>query len=137
METTDHFKETIKQYLDQRAARDAEFAERYAKDGKNINDCCTYILNWVQKSGCNGFTDDEIFGQAVHYYDEDNIDIGNPVTCKVVVNHTVELTEEEKAQAKEDVLAKVREEAIQSATPKAKPKAQSKPKDKLEYPSLF
>lgn len=35
---------------------------------------------------------------ALHYYDEEDIDIGKPVSCKVVVNHTVELTEEEKAE---------------------------------------
>ena len=27
----------------------------------------------VQKSGCNGFCDDEIYGQAIHYYEEKDI----------------------------------------------------------------
>ena len=36
---------------------------------------------------------------AVHYYDEDDIEVGNPVSCQVSVNHIVELTEEEKAEA--------------------------------------
>ena len=35
---------------------------------------------------------------VLHYYDEEDIDIGKPVSCKVVVNHTVELTEEEKSR---------------------------------------
>lgn len=46
-----------------------------------------------------------------HYYDEDNITVGNPIDCKVVVNHTVELTEEEKAQARKDAIRRVHEEA--------------------------
>ena len=25
---------------------------------------------------------------AVHYYDEDDLDVGSPVACHVVVNHT-------------------------------------------------
>ena len=31
------------------------FAAKYDNPDKNIDDCVTYILNWVQKSGCNGF----------------------------------------------------------------------------------
>ena len=70
MKGTDHFKRTIQMYLEQRAEEDALFAKNYRNPAKNIDDCVTYILNYVQKSGCNGFTDGEIFGQAVHYYDE-------------------------------------------------------------------
>ena len=38
---------------------------------------------------------------AVHYYDEDDVEVGNPVSCQVSVNHIVELTEEEKAEARQ------------------------------------
>ncbi len=69
MKTTDHFKNTIKSYLDKRAQEDPLFAEKYSNEKKNINDCVTYILNTVQNTGCNGFTDDEVYGMAVHYYD--------------------------------------------------------------------
>ena len=57
MKTTDHFKRTIQMYLEQRAAEDALFAKNYRNPAKSIDDCVTYILNYVQKSGCNGFTD--------------------------------------------------------------------------------
>ncbi|NDV46127.1 PcfK-like protein [Paludibacter sp. 221] len=90
MKASDGFKKTIKAYLDNRAKEDELFAETYAKPNKNIEDCITYILNSVQKSGCNGFDDDEIYSMAVHYYDEDNIDVGKPVNAKVVVNHKTE-----------------------------------------------
>ena len=66
-------------YLEQRAAEDALFAKKYRNPAKNIDDCVTYILNYVQKSGCNGFTDGEIYGQAVHYYDENEIEVGKPI----------------------------------------------------------
>lgn len=69
MKSTNHFKNTIQACLEQRAASDPQFEWAYTtKENKNINDCITYILNAVQKSGCNGFTDDEIFGMAVHFY---------------------------------------------------------------------
>lgn len=105
------FKNAIQSYLEQRAEYDELFARSYRNPLKNIEDCITYILNYVQKSGCNGFDDDEIFGQAVHYYDEADIEIGKPIECKVVVNHHVELTEEEKAQARKDVIKRAEDEA--------------------------
>ena len=76
---------------------DELFAAKYDNPDKNIDDCVTYILNWVQKSGCNGFCDDEIYGQAIHYYEEKDIEVGKPLNCQVSVNHHIELTEEEKA----------------------------------------
>ena len=57
MKTTAHFKRTIQAYLEQRASEDKLFAEAYRKEGKNMDDCITYILNEVHRSGCDGFTD--------------------------------------------------------------------------------
>ncbi len=65
MNATDNFKSTIQAYLEQRAEFDELFAVSFAKAHKSIDDCITYILNWVQKSGCIGFCDAEIFSQAV------------------------------------------------------------------------
>ena len=94
MKGTDHFKRTIQMYLEQRAEEDTLFAKKYRNPAKNIDECVTHILNYVQKSGCSGFTDGEIFGQAIHYYEENEIEVGKPMNCQVVVNHVVELTEE-------------------------------------------
>lgn len=111
MKGTEHFKRTIQAFLEQRAAEDELFAVNYRNPVKNIDDCITYILNYVQKSGCNGFSDNEIFGQALHFYDEADIKVGKPIDCKVVVNHTVELTEEEKAEAKQQAIKRAEDEA--------------------------
>jgi hypothetical protein len=100
MKGTELFKAAIQNYLEYRAMTDDLFAPRYANPAKNIDDCITYILNEVQKSGMNGFDDDEIYSMAMHYYDEDDIEIGKPISCKVMVNHHVELTEEEKQNAR-------------------------------------
>lgn len=104
MKTTPAFKQTIQEYLDKRAIEDPLFATSYSNPKKNIDDCVTYILNTVKNSGINGYTDDEVFNMAVHYYDEETIDIGAKINCQVVVNHKVELTEEEKAEAKEKAI---------------------------------
>jgi len=111
MKSTEHFKNTIKAYLDNRASEDELFAIVYAKTNKNLDDCITYILNTVKESGCNGFADDEIYSMAVHYYDEDTIKAGKPLNCQVTVNHHVELTLEEKQQARKDAMKRLQDEA--------------------------
>lgn len=100
MRATEHFKRSIQSYLHNRAAIDDLFAEKYSNPSKNIDDCITYILNTVKESGCNGFADEEIYSMAIHYYTEENINVGSPMNCNVVVNHAVELTEEEKEEAR-------------------------------------
>jgi hypothetical protein len=111
MKSTEIFKKTIQNYLEQRAANDELFAVSFGKPQKNMDDCITYILNTVQKSGCNGFADDEIYSMAVHFYDEDNIEVGKSINCHVTANHVVELTEEEKQQAREDAMQRAINEA--------------------------
>ena len=134
MKASNHFKNTIKTYLEQRAETDVLFSFQYSKPEKNIDDCVTYILNEVKKSGCNGFADDEIYSMAVHYYDEDNIEVGKPMNAHVVVNHVVELTEEEKEQARKDAIQKVQDEAYRKMT---QPLKKAKKVVLNPQPSLF
>ena len=112
MNGTDQFTRTIAEYLNQRAMTDPLFAPNLMKPNKNIEECITYILSEVQKSGCNGFEDDEIYSMAVHYYDEDDLEVGNSITCNVVVNHVVELTEEEKAEARQEAIKQYQREEL-------------------------
>ena len=112
MKGTDHFKRTIQMYLEQRAAEDELFTKNYRNPAKNIDDCITYILNYVQRSGCNGFSDGEIYGQAVHYYDENEIEVGKPIQCQIAVNHVVELTAEEKAEARQRAIRQYQDEEL-------------------------
>ncbi len=142
------FNDTIREYLEGMAENDALFAVKFANPTKSMEDCVTYIINQVQKSGCNGFADDEIFGMAVHYWEENEIEVGKPLTnCQVVVNHTVELTEEEKEQARQDAINKLRDEVIASALaeqemakmrrPKTTEKKTTESNPKIAQPSLF
>ena len=78
MKGTEHFKQAIKAYLDERAKTDELFAVSYAKENKNLDDCVTFILNQAMaicKEGGCGMTDDEVFSLGVHYYDEDDIEV--------------------------------------------------------------
>jgi len=104
MKGTEQFKRVIEAHLKQMAASDQVFAAKLQNENKNIDNCIKYILNTVKKSGCNAFADDEIFGMAIHYYDEENIEAGGPISAQVVVNHVPELTEEEKKQARQEAM---------------------------------
>ena len=135
MKGTENFKRTIQAYLEERAKVDDLFAKSYAKPNKSIDECITYILNEVQRSGCNGFEDNEIFGMAVHYYDEDNLDVGKKINCNVVVNHTVELTEKEKQEIREKARNAFYDEQLAKQRESLKPK--KKVKESVSGPSLF
>lgn len=74
MKGTEQFTRTIAEYLNGRAMTDPLFAPNLQKPHKNIEECILYILSEVQRSGCNGFADEEIYSMAVHYYDEDDVE---------------------------------------------------------------
>lgn len=130
---SDMFKETIKAYLDKRAAEDKLFAKAYDKENKSLDQCCNFILQQVRKSGRCGFADEEIYGMAVHYYDEDDIKDVKPVTVgKIVVNHVVELSEEEKAKARENARAAFEKEQLEKLRENERKRAENERKRKKE-----
>jgi len=141
MKTTNNFKKVIENHLKGLAEKDSLFAEKFNNPKKNIKDCVTYILKQVKESGANGFTDDEVYGIAIHYYDEESIDVGAEIKMKVIVNHTVELTEEEKAEAKQKAIDDVISEQRKKMTTKPKkektPVAVDKKKESNEPLTLF
>lgn len=122
--TSNPFKETIQTYLEDMASNDLNFREHYLNKEKNINDCLTYILNTVQKSKRKGFTDAEVFGMALHYYEEENVKIGGKIKAQVIVNRKIELSpqqiEEERAKAKEKIYNEERAKLQIVRTPKRK-----------------
>lgn len=137
MKATEHFRQTIKAYLDERAQNDELFAVSYAKENKNMDDCVTFILNQVKRSKCMGLTDEEVYSLAVHFFDEDDIEIGNPIACNVIVNHTVELTEEEKAQARQEAFKEYQAEQLRKMQKRTNKPKTPKAQPEITTPSLF
>ena len=138
MNGTEQFTRTIAEYLNLRAATDPLFAPNLAKPHKNIEDCITYILKQVQQSGCNGFEDDEIYSMAVHYYDEEDLEMGSHVACHVVVNHTIVLTEEEKAEARKQAIQQYQAQELRRLQEPRQVKTKaSTDSEQARQPSLF
>lgn len=135
---TNSFQDAIKSYLDERVKTDELFAKTYAKSNKNLKECCDYIMGEAKKRGnAVAMTDDEVFGLAVHYYDEDNIKV-NKVSggCKVSAPAPVpkvELTEEDKKKAREEAIRRLTEE--QYASIKKKPNKRKE--EDVQQMSLF
>ena len=87
MEKTKTPKQIIQSYLEERAKNDPLFASVYAKPNKNINECLDSILSEAKKRGnavC--MSDDEVFGLAVHYYDEDDIKVSKQTNYKAATS---------------------------------------------------
>ena len=109
-------KEAIQSYLDNQAKKDELFAKSYAKEGKNIDECCSHIMGEAKKRGnavC--MSDEEVFGLVIHYYDEDDIKV-NKISANVKtsvstpVAKPIKLTEEDKKKAREAAIKRLTEE---------------------------
>lgn len=77
------FETAIKDYLDKHAQEDPTFAPIYAKPNKSIAECCKYITQEVEKNcrkggRCVAVREQEVYGLAIHYYDEDDIVVDGP-----------------------------------------------------------
>lgn len=136
------FEQALKTYLDQRAQDDPLFAQSYAKPKKSIQECARYCMQEARKLVKDNVAvvdNATVYGWAVHYYDEDNIKVtGNYSQVHAEVSHTpkVELTEQEKAEAKKIAMERAIEEQRKQLHTKYKKAAQTKENEPIQT-SLF
>ena len=142
------FEAAIKAHLDKRAAEDELFAKSYAKENKSIKECCRYLVGEEYdrcKSATSIMDDATTYGLAVHYYDEDDIEIKSlPRGAQYGVSAphngaTYNPTEEDKAAAKQAAIRRLEEEAYQKlhAPKKRKTEAVEQPANAGTQTSLF
>lgn len=137
--STKAFTRILQAKLQELAQQDDSIAENLKKEGKKIEDCVQYILNTVQKSGQMGFTDDEIYSMAIHYYDEEKIDIGKPMQCFVVSNEKIVPTEEELKEIRQTAIRELIDEKKKEMSKKKeppKPVVKPKPLVSAELPKV-
>lgn len=119
----------VKEYLEERAKTDPLFAASYAKENKNLDECWDYIVEEARKRAINQMccmTSEEVFGLAVHYYDEDNIEIPKRrgKAKASVKTGTISTNAEKKTASKKEAKA-----------PSKKPKQKAQPKASAEAPA--
>ena len=135
MNGTDQFTRTIAEYLNQRAMTDPLFAPNLMKPNKNIEECITYILSEVQKKRLQRIWGwwNLFNGGTLLWWRW--LEVGDAIRCNVVVNHTIVLTDEEKAEARQQALAQYQAEELR----KLQDRKRSKPKNEAsteEVPQL-
>lgn len=80
------FETIIKDYIEAACKTDEVLAGKYAKSGNDIEGCCKYIKAEARKkakNGCAVIADAEVFGWAVHYFDEGMTAPKKDVNCTV------------------------------------------------------
>ncbi len=109
-------KDAIKAYLDKMAKEDILFAASYAKPNKSIDECFDYIIGEVRKKGTMVYmSDEEVFGMAVHYYDEDDIKVSklpNGESVNATTHQALGLTEEEMQKIKKQAVEAYKKQCI-------------------------
>lgn len=135
MQSTEFFQKRIKEHLDNKAANDAAFAEKYANEKKSIEECCDFIIGEVKKTNRIGFDDSEIYGLAIHYYDEEECKPDGHHSCRVICDVAPVLTDEEKAKLAYEAKAEYKQVLVrkmQEEERKRKEKAARLAKEKSE-----
>lgn len=67
----------LREYLEGRAKRDPMFAEMYSNPKKSLENCVQYVKECARKQASKGAAfvdDDEVYGWAVHYYNEPDVE---------------------------------------------------------------
>jgi hypothetical protein len=98
-------KEYLNDYLEKRAADDPQFAEKLKNNKKNIDECIKFIRQQAKKLAGNkdsiAVDNEEVLGWAVHYYDEENLQVPDDTAWKAA-EPDAELTDEEKEEIREE-----------------------------------
>ena len=116
----------MQQMLQERCIAEPTFAIKMAQPNKSMEGAVNYLCSQIQKSGLCCVDDATVMNILVHYFDENEIEEGGKVNCNIVVSKP-ELTEEDKAELKEQAMEQYKEEQLREIRRQSAPKAQPKP----------
>jgi len=136
-EATENFKKVISDYLSEMASKDEAFAKHYANPKKDIDSCIAHIFESVRETKRIGFADEEIYSMAVHYYVEADIKNKSLTPEMVISNNSVQLSEQEIADAKKEAVDKLIQTEMSRMQSKSKPKPSAAPKSEQVTLELF
>ncbi len=134
---------TMQQMLQERCIAEPMFAIKMANPSKSMEGAVNYLCSQIQKSGMCCVDDTTVMNILVHYFDENEIEDCGKVNCNIVVSKP-ELSDEDKAELKEQAMEQYKQEQLREirrqSAPKAQPKPTTAPKAGEEInvqPSLF
>lgn len=139
MKENKQFEGRIGKYLSSLADSDVLFAKKFGNPKKSVEECCQYIITSVKESERSAFTDEEIFGMAVHYYEEENPGkIDKSINCTVKMSGEG-LSETEKEEVKKQAMEEYKKTCINKFKENLSKVRQRKPvmTEEDPLPSLF
>lgn len=111
--------------MQRRIEQEPEFALKMANPNKSMEGAINFLCNKVKKSGLCVLTDEAVEVILVHYWDEENINEVDNIGCNIVVSKP-ELSEEDKAELREQAMEQYREEQLRELRRQSQPNAQPK-----------
>ena len=116
----------MQQMLQERCIAEPTFAIKMANPSKSMDGAVNYLCGQIRKSGLCCVDDTTVMNILVHYFDENEIEECGKVNCNIVVSKP-ELTEEDKAELKQQAMEQYKQEQLREIRSQSKPKAQPKP----------
>ena len=116
----------MQKMLLERCIAEPAFAIKMANPNKSFEGAVNYLCSQIQKSGMCCVDDNTVLNLLSHYFDEADIEEVGNVNCNIVVSKP-ELTEEDKAELKQQAMEQFKQEQLRELRRQSQPKAQSKP----------
>ena len=117
----------MRQMLQERIIAEPALAIKLANPKKSLESAINYLCHEIQKSGMCVVDEQTVLSILLHFYDEDSIeDGGTPINCNIVVSKP-ELSDEDKAELKEQAMEQYKEEQLREIRRQSAPKTQPKP----------
>ena len=117
----------MQQMLQERIIAEPALAIKLANPKKPLECAINYLCHEIQKSGMCVVDEQTVLSILLHFYDEDSIEDGGiPINCNIVVSKP-ELSDEDKAELKEQAMEQFKQEQLRELRRQSQPKAQSKP----------
>lgn len=117
--------EVMQQLLCERCLAEPTLAIKMANPHKSMEGALNYLCSQIQKSGLTCVGQDTVLNLLIHYFDENEIEEGGKVNCNIVVGKP-ELSEEDKANLKEQAMEQYKEEQLRELRRQNQPKPQAK-----------
>lgn len=123
MKSNDSAIRAMQELLMARCKEEPSFLLKLSDPNKPLDKAINYLCNVIQKMGVCMVDDNTVLGILSHFYDgdADEEDIKN-VNCNIVVSKP-ELSEEDKANLKEQAMEQYREEQLREIRRQNQPKA--------------
>ena len=116
----------MQQMLQERCIAEPMFAIKMANPLKSMEGAVNYLCATIKKSGMCCVDESTVMNILVHYFDENEIEDCGKINCDIVVSKP-ELTDDDKAELKEQAMEQYREEQLREIRRQSAPKSQSKP----------